>query len=218
MALKVKYGLCRGCLRSFPRGNSGFTLVEVVLALGVFAILIVGCIGLLSLSSNSLRDVVTRDEAIHLTSALKQHLNRLSFDSAYQLVQQNKEVYVCSYRSRSEGTTTATTNADGSITKYTGTNRNAGEAYVVVPTVREAQDLLLQSNDIPSLEGRIFRVRLKVSNTNPITTLPASSSAYTEGVLTVQAQFFPLNGINPGAAPTSAGTAPSQTCTFAVLR
>lgn len=213
MPLPVTHGLSRDSLLRLSPGsgrNRAFTLVEVVLALGVFAVLIVGCIALLSLSSNNLRDVVTRDEAVHLTSALKQHLNQLNFDTAYKLVRDNSAVYVCSYRAQSQGT-----NPDGTPTRYAGTARSAGEAYVVVPTVREAQDVLLKSNDLPSREGRIFRVKLGLSVTNPVTALPSSSSLYTEGVLTVQAQFFSLNGDDPQNTNASA---PSQTCTLAVLR
>jgi prepilin-type N-terminal cleavage/methylation domain-containing protein len=194
------------------RKDRAFTLVEVVLALGVFAILIIGCIALLSLSSNSLRDVVTRDEAIHLTTALKQHLNHLSFAASYKLVRDKSVLYVCTYRAKSSGTQT-----DGTPTGYTGNGRNAGEAYVVVPTVRDAQDALLKSNDLPSREGRIFRVKLSPSLSNPTleSTLPADADTYTESVITVKAQFFPMNGEDPSGPNASV---PSQTCTLAVLR
>ena len=199
------------------RSRRGFTLVEVVLALGVFAILIVGCIGLLSLSSSTLRDVVTRDEAIHLTSALKQHLNQLSFDAAYKLVgnpnnPNPNDLYICSFRAQAQGTT----NPDGTPLGYSGTARSAGEAYVVLPTVREAQDALLKSNDLPAREGRIFRVKLSLSASNPvITQLPVASADYHEAVLTIQAKFFPLNGSDPQGTNAQI---PSQTCTLAVLR
>lgn len=216
MVLPVRHGFCRDRFPTRPlrtHRNRAFTLVEVVLALGVFAILIVGCIALLSLSSNSLRDVVTRDEAVHLTSALKQHLNQLSFDTTYKMVYDKSAVYVCTYRAQPQGTT----NADGTPIRYSGSARNSGEGYVVVPTVREAQDLLLKSNDLPSREGRIFRVKLSPSSTNPVpaASLPSTAATYTESILTVQAQFFPLNGDDPANSNVSV---PSQTCTLAVLR
>jgi prepilin-type N-terminal cleavage/methylation domain-containing protein len=54
----------------------GFSLVEVVVAVGIFAIAIVGVIGLLSPTNKAIADVADNDSATKVVSAIQQNLQQ----------------------------------------------------------------------------------------------------------------------------------------------
>lgn len=68
---------------SRPRNNapSAFSLVEVVLAIGVFAITIVTVLGLLTPLAREVREIRDRQAASKTTGAIDQELNRLGYEA-----------------------------------------------------------------------------------------------------------------------------------------
>ena len=61
--------------------NKAFSLVEVVVAVGIFAISIVGVIGLLAPTSKSISDVRDADDASRLVGAIQEQLQTLASSS-----------------------------------------------------------------------------------------------------------------------------------------
>ena len=59
----------------------GFSLVEVVVAVGIFALAIVGVIGLLGPTSKSITDVADNDSATRVISAIQSGLQKAGFTS-----------------------------------------------------------------------------------------------------------------------------------------
>ncbi|PAZ00661.1 MAG: hypothetical protein CAK90_04285 [Spartobacteria bacterium AMD-G4] len=51
--------------------NAGFSLIEVVIALGIFAFCIVAIVGLLPVGMNSVRSVSNENNAIHIASSIE---------------------------------------------------------------------------------------------------------------------------------------------------
>jgi uncharacterized protein (TIGR02598 family) len=51
--------------------NVGFSLIEVVIALGIFAFCIVAIVGLLPVGMNSVRSVSNENNAIHIASSIE---------------------------------------------------------------------------------------------------------------------------------------------------
>lgn len=62
-------------------GQQAFSLVEVVLAIGVFALTIVAVIGLLGPIASQVRDLRDSKTANHLPTPIREELNRLGFES-----------------------------------------------------------------------------------------------------------------------------------------
>ena len=62
--------------------NKAFSLVEVVVAVGIFAISIVGVIGLLAPTSKSINDVRDADDATRVVGAIQEQLQTLALTSA----------------------------------------------------------------------------------------------------------------------------------------
>jgi len=51
--------------------NAGFSLIEVVIALGIFSFCIVAIVGLLPVGMNSVRSVSNENNAIHIASSIE---------------------------------------------------------------------------------------------------------------------------------------------------
>tara|TARA_R100000027_G_scaffold29244_1_gene21269 strand:- start:3485 stop:4039 length:555 start_codon:yes stop_codon:yes gene_type:complete len=64
---------------SNPKRDGGFSLVEVVLAIGVFALTIVAVIGLLGPIAQQVRDLQDTKVANSLPSPIREELNRIGF-------------------------------------------------------------------------------------------------------------------------------------------
>lgn len=63
------------------RRLKGFSLVEVVVAVGIFALAIVGVIGLLGPTSKNISDVADSDAASRVITAIQSQLQAAGFDS-----------------------------------------------------------------------------------------------------------------------------------------
>jgi uncharacterized protein (TIGR02598 family) len=64
-----------------PSRPKGFTLVEVVVAVGIFALAIVGVLGLLAPTSKNINDVADSDAAARVISAIQTGLQSSGFTS-----------------------------------------------------------------------------------------------------------------------------------------
>lgn len=68
-------------------GRKAFSLIEVVIAVGIFALAIVGVIGLLSPVNQSVSDVSDADDAARLVGVIQAKLQDLSFDTVKAALQ-----------------------------------------------------------------------------------------------------------------------------------
>lgn len=152
----------------FPR--RGFSLVEVVLAIGVVSFALVVVIGIFGGMMKSSDDNTQRREMAEAVDALRGELREANFESAYKSVREEDTLYYLTYRAGTDRTAT-----DGDPDP---------DSEEVVGQWFSSSEL----TDIPAYEaarsGRWLRARLAVSPSNPGgTSLPAEPSAYTRAVL-----------------------------------
>lgn len=83
--LKSSYSGSHNCRSE----GSGFSLVEVVVAVGIFALAIVGVIGLLVPTSKSITDVADSDSASRVISAVQSGLQKAGFTSVKTSIDAN---------------------------------------------------------------------------------------------------------------------------------
>jgi len=173
--------------------RTGFTLAEILLAMLVFAIAISTILALLARSVETAQEILTKDEAMGLSSAVEGHLNSMSFLEAYNVVRGPGVVLAYKYR----GNPDSVRNEDGTLIPV----NNPDDTHVLTPGVR----VLDQNNldplldfDLEARSGRLFWVNLSVSEANPAgTTLPDDPNlpspdgvAYNSAVLVVLAKFY----------------------------
>jgi uncharacterized protein (TIGR02598 family) len=75
------------------RTTAGFSLVEVVVAVGIFALAIVGVIGLLGPTSKNIADVADNDSATRVISAIQSGLQKAGFDAVRGHMIANRTFY-----------------------------------------------------------------------------------------------------------------------------
>jgi prepilin-type N-terminal cleavage/methylation domain-containing protein len=186
----------------------GFTLTEVIIAVGIFSVVAVANFALFDLVLKDIRQVTNRDEAIRGASAFQDTLRQAGFETAYNWVRGDQELFAYHYRAK-----LTAKRADGSPEPYTGIGL-VGADYRVVPALRAKNDPLLGA-DTAAKEGGLYRARLTLSKGNPLQTLPATAAEYKEPILVVSARF--LDAPN-AAAPQNAADKPLYTCTLSYLR
>ena len=71
--------------------EEGFSLVEVVLAIGIFSLTIATLIGLFSSTMTSVKDISDIDQALMATSRVDHFVDSVSFDHIFELVQRGAE-------------------------------------------------------------------------------------------------------------------------------
>lgn len=185
-----------------PQSRSGFTLAEILLAMMVFAIAITTILALLARSIETADSIIVKDEAIGLSSAVDSYMSELSFLEAYEVVRNNVDLFAYQYR--------ATQNTDGTLQAYPVISDTAklGETYIISTGVRKEVETTELEDDIPALEGRLFRVILSVSPANPFDdgsnpkTIPSGPNdagtggfpKYDSAVLVIFAEFYPVPG------------------------
>ncbi|MDA3875341.1 MAG: prepilin-type N-terminal cleavage/methylation domain-containing protein [Kiritimatiellae bacterium] len=172
----------------------GFTLAEILLAMLVFAIAITTILALLARSVETAQEILTKDEAIGLSSAVENYMTSIPFyadpasgPNAYQIVRDEIDLFAYKYRGDP-----ANPRTDGTLTPVT----TGGE---VVPGVRYAGNNPELRDDIEALDSRLFRVTVEVSPANPLgdgalpanpNTISGSELSYNSAVLVVYARFF----------------------------
>lgn len=74
-----------------PPLKAGFSLIEVVLAIGIFSLTVTALIGLFSSAMTSVKDISDFDQASMATSRIDHFVDSVSFDHIFDLVQQGAE-------------------------------------------------------------------------------------------------------------------------------
>lgn len=186
------------------KSRSGFTLAEILLAMMVFAIAISTILALLARSIETADSILIKDEAIGLSSAVDSYMNELPFVTAFGAVEQGINLFTYHYRAKPQ--------ADGSLIPYPVVESSAqlGTDYVIVSGVRPSTDPDINA-DVEALEGRLFYVRLSVSEANPLGKVisgrdPNSvddTTGYNSAVLVIFAEFYlvPNTNITPTGSP-----------------
>ncbi len=176
--------------------RSGFTLAEILLAMLVFAIAITTILALLARSIETVDDIVLKDEAMRLSSAVERELGNKPFSDLYNLVRATSaenplEINAFHYRASPDAIRTPEP------------DRNETDV-VIVPFVRERGAStptggIAEASAFAARDGRFFRVLIQVSPTNPEgTSLPNTSDAYPSAALVLFARFIPIGGPNLG--------------------
>jgi prepilin-type N-terminal cleavage/methylation domain-containing protein len=189
-------------------GRNGFSLPEVVLALGVFAFAAVASLGMLGSSLKGMQAANERDTAIRLTGALEDQLRSVSLDVVYDWVTNGTAVFVYQYRA---------VGGNGVNAEDPLTSRDPSEAdSQLIPRLRDVNDTDLTS-ELASQEGPLYRVNFEVSQANPVdaANLPADMADYDEAVFAVKVNFYPVPNVTVVPAAT---VPPSHTGTFTYLR
>lgn len=185
------------------RSRAGFTLSEILLAMLVFAIAISTILALLARSIEAVDEIVLKDEAMRLSSALERDLQSRAFNDVFGILQANQPspvvLQALHHRVVSDRQTPRP--------DRTGV---VGQDYFVVPFV----DVVAPPDVFQARDGRLFAVRLQVSPTNPLgVTLPANPNTYESAAIVIFAEFIPIAA--PGQTP--AGN-PVYAYNFAVRR
>jgi len=192
--------------RNLPQSQSrraGFTLSEILLAMLVFTIAISTILALLARSIEAVDEIVVKDEAMRISSALEQHLQSMSFNNVFGEIRNNTVYQAFHYR----------VGSDQSTPRIDRTGA-AGVDYFVVPFIGTGQTAA--SNEFRAREGRFFLVKLTVSPTNPLgTSLPVTADTYMSAALVIYAEFFTIG--SPGSS-IPANATPVYAYNFAVRR
>lgn len=152
------------------KSRSGFTLMEVLLAIAVVAVLLTTFLAVFGPATNSIRRAISVQDADRLASALEKEMSTLrqdengqfntAFDKAFEWISSSgsldSAVLLFNYR----GDTGQITN--GQLDPFTGNNGSPGQDYLVQPAVRRLGG---GSNDLENLmeaiEGRAFVVQMR---------------------------------------------------------
>jgi type II secretory pathway pseudopilin PulG len=168
-------------IKSSQRGksvSSGFSLIEVVLAVGVFAFAVLGLIGLLVPALSSVANVSESNQVAGVISRLDAFLQSQSFASVYQWVASGREKVFVGYNLASD-------TDDGSmreIVRDPGDPRLDSEMHDAVGPVLML--VLRASGQIPGVEGTGV--------------LPDDMAQHEEGVLVLGVNVYRLSSLEPG--------------------
>ncbi len=165
------------------RGNrapfAAFSLVEVVIALGIVSFGILAVIGIFGGMMRSANDNVERRALIESIDALRQHLDNIGFETAYDMVLNQSELLYVTFKADAAGAPDK--NGDRVVGKWFDVN----DADISMADEARA--------------GRWIRARLQVSPSNPGgTNLAGSTADYDGGMVAV------LVGMDAVPTPTQA--------------
>lgn len=186
--------------RSTNSGPAGFSLIEVVIALGILSISILVLVGLLAPSLRNVGDILQDDENRRIIGALNTRLENEGLATVYQWVKTGKTLSAYSYAADPLEISGAGTLAAPKPLPTAQAQGIVGRDYIIATGIRTKDDPLLEQ-DLSALTGQVFLVQLKVSPLNPVAAgvLPENSADYQEAHLAVQVVMTPSN--NPAANP-----------------
>lgn len=187
-------------------GRVGFSLIEVVLAIGIFLVTVLALVGLLGPTLRSVDEVEKMDEiqsVVNTVNAFLQHSQDIAtatvskFDAVYNAVDSADHATLFVFR------------------RYT--SASGTDVELVVGFLGET-NAALEPGDFANAAGPVFRVVLTASsvtppdhldttvrNANGIFTLSSSLTAYDEGYLALEVRIFDLDEDTTGAAGSSGG-------------
>ncbi|MGB1127791.1 MAG: type IV pilus modification PilV family protein [Opitutales bacterium] len=187
-------------------GRVGFSLIEVVLAIGIFLVTVLALVGLLGPTLRSVDEVEKMDEiqsVVNTVNAFLQHSQDIAtatvskFDAVYNAVDSADHATLFVFR------------------RYT--SASGTDVELVVGFLGET-NAALEPGDFANAAGPVFRVVLTASsvtppdhldttvrNANGIFTLSSSLTAYDEGYLALEVRIFDLDEDTTDAAGSSGG-------------
>ncbi|MAS93054.1 MAG: hypothetical protein CMO55_07630 [Verrucomicrobiales bacterium] len=162
-------------------GKAAFTLVEVVIAVGIVSLAGLSLIAALAQSEVSGGELRSRDAAHLAVEGIREGLQSEDFESIYQEIVNEPAIrYAYLYK------------GDLEYRREDGTPRPA-EGSEGSPTfaLRSGDDPELQE-DLPKVQGEVFRVRLTLyeDGSNSDVPLPPTSVEYREAVLRVFVEIY----------------------------
>lgn len=191
-------------------GRVGFSLIEVVLAIGIFLVTVLALVGLLGPTLRSVDEVEKMDEiqsVVNTINAFLQHSQDIAtatatvteskFDAVYNAVDSADHATLFVFR------------------RYT--SASGTDVELVVGFLGET-NAALEAGDFVNAAGPVFRVVLTASsvtppdhldttvrNANGIFTLSSPLTDYDEGYLALEVRIFDLDEDTTGAAGSSGG-------------
>ena len=178
---------------SSTRSEYGFSLIEVVLAIGIFLVTVLALVGMLGPTLQSVDEVEKTDEIASVVNTVNAFLQSSpdivnssssvsKFDAIYNAVKSNDYATVLVFRSYEDSVST--------------------DIELIVGFLGETNARLLAS-DFANTAGPIYRVVLSASsvtpkdelndrNTDGIYTLKNSLAAYPEGYFAMEVRIFAL--------------------------
>lgn len=203
-------------LRS-TRQRAGFTLAEIVIALGLIALVILSVLGVIAAAGRQIERVIAIDQAVRITPALQYSLDtrRVDLNSSGQqaageteverfsrwleCVQNETPLVAFSYRAQVPGGG-GTMNSEFAIPTPKIDQGDAwvqarlGEDYIIYDAVLPLVDFksfLSSENDRGgSIVGQALVVVLSESQANPVPLGGVSAGDYTEAVVAAEAKFY----------------------------
>lgn len=185
-----------------PDTRAGFTLAEILLAMLVFSIAITTILALLARSIETVDEIVLKDEAMRLSSALERELINADFNVVYDQINDNPYVYRHAFHYRVSNDDQRNPVPDRNVTNV-----------LILPFSTGANNTV--TNEFAAREGRYFRVRLSLSPTNPAP-LENTADEYPSAALVLFAEFIPVGG--PMVTPIPDGARVVYSYNFAVRR
>ncbi len=198
--------------------NSGFTLLETVIAIGVLAVLLTGFMVVFAPAAEGIRKSINIQQADRLASTVEQELVTLrdgepgnfktGFAKAFDWIQKSDKaedaILVYQYRGEVGGTL----RSDGTPEPVESIkNKLPGKDFMVVPMARRLSDDTAFKKDIKAVEGSIYLVKctqlifkdsaltLGTPGTiqDPKSSTPAADAeSYPEAVIAFSADFYQM--------------------------
>jgi len=153
-----------------------FTLIEVIIAIGLVATVMVTLVTLAGYIYGISREIRAKQEALRLMGAVESYVASADFDTVYGWAAAGEDLVAYRYW----GDPVATPRLDGTPVPYAG----APDGQLVV-SARPDDDPLL-ADDLAQIDGYLFRFQLSLSEENPEpdpSQLPATAAAYGEPVI-----------------------------------
>jgi prepilin-type N-terminal cleavage/methylation domain-containing protein len=211
--------------------QSGFTLLETVIAIGVLAVLLTGFMVVFAPAAEGIRKSINVQQADRLASTLEQELATsretgaaaiTGFEKAFNWIKESNNATTALLVYQYRANVSAPPRADGTLAPVPQTkDKLAGEDYVVVPMVRQKKDTNLAA-DLEALEGAVYLVKctqlifkdseLKLGTPGNIADPKgtggnsADADAYPEAVIAFAADFHLLPARSIGYLNSSAFT------------
>jgi prepilin-type N-terminal cleavage/methylation domain-containing protein len=200
--------------------HRGFTLAEVVIAIGILVVLITGFLAVFGPAARTIKKTLSTDEASRLQDTLVLEMTTIrdgaereryrgdpflkAIEWSSQSEEQGQTILIYKYRA-----VPGQTRQDGSLQPAGQQIGISGEDFIVEPMVRRLSDPLVEE-DFQSLEGRVFFVKLRqliygaqgltvseqpgqiVDPYRPGVDFSANPQAFPEAIVAFQAEYFNL--------------------------
>jgi uncharacterized protein (TIGR02598 family) len=203
-------------------GSRGFSLIEVVLAVGVVAFAIISVLALFGQSLQSARQVTDEDEALGIARALPAFLQAEGFNTVYGWLSSNSTPTIYGYNispAALSGTTYTGQQAvicTSTDTLLTGTSAGyatrLGRLFEITLSLSPNMPIHTGTNStayVPTVSGSAQTLQQLVNTYNWTT-----STGYPESILPIRASIYPISGLGV----TLTGVYPAFTYDTAVSR